>query len=123
MREVYQAEFKFKAKKEKDIYKLLKSKVFAKSIKIYSTVFLGFPDFIVISLLPPFSSYLSAGFYEVKFVQKTPQNPVSLLSPYQKKAFELLSEAFPCYLVVAKPDNAGFVKLLFLEYQSQHYQS
>jgi len=123
LKEVYQTKFKFKAKKEKDIYKLLKSKVFAKSIKMYSTVFKGFPDFIVVSLQSPFSFYLSAGFYEVKFVQKIPQNPVSLLSPYQKKAFELLSEAFPCYLVVAVPDNKDFVKLHFLAFQPQHYQS
>jgi hypothetical protein len=117
LREVYQAEFKSKARKEKDIYKLLKSKVFDKSIKLYSTVFKGFPDFIVVSLRPPFSSYLSAGFYEVKFAQKLPQNPASLLSPYQVKAFEFLSEAFPCYLVVAVPCNEDAVKLLFLAFQ------
>ena len=117
MREVYQAEFKYKAKKEKDLYPLLKNKVFSKSIKIYSTVFRGFPDFIVVSLQSPFSSYLSAGFYEVKFVQKYPQNLLSLLSPYQKKAFEFLSEAFPCYLVVGSALDEGNVQVRFWAFQ------
>ncbi|MCY0866346.1 MAG: hypothetical protein OWQ49_02135, partial [Aquificaceae bacterium] len=63
MKLIYQAEFKAKVKKEKDLYPLLKNKIFSKSIKIYSTVFKGFPDFIVVSLQAPFSSYLSAGFY------------------------------------------------------------
>lgn len=117
MKLIYQAEFKSKAKKEKDLYPLLKNKVFSKSIKIYSTVFKGFPDFIVVSLQPPFSSYLSAGFYEVKFVQKYPQNPMSLLSPYQKKAFEFLSEAFPCYLAVGSALDEGNVQVRFWAFQ------
>jgi len=50
MKLVYQASFKFKAKKEKDLYRLLKERVFAKSIKMYSTVYKGFPDFIVVRL-------------------------------------------------------------------------
>jgi hypothetical protein len=123
LREVYQAEFKFKAKKEKDIYKLLKRKVFDKSIKLYSTVFRGFPDFIVVSLQEPFSKHLSAGFYEVKLVQKFPQNPASLLSPYQKKAFDFLSEAFPCYLVVAvQSKGEDNLQLHFLVFHTQRCQ-
>jgi hypothetical protein len=122
LREVYQAEFKFKAKKEKDLYKLLKDKVFAKSVKLYSTVFKGFPDFIVVSLQEPFSKYLSAGFYEVKLVQKPPQNFASLLSPYQKKAFEFLSEAFPCYLVVGvQSKDEDSLILHFLVFHTQYY--
>ncbi len=122
MKLVYQTEFKFKADKEKDIYRLLKSKVFAKSIKIYSTVFKGFPDFIVVSLHEPYSKHLYAGFYEVKLVQKLPQNPASLLSPYQKKAFEFLSEAFHCYLVVGvQSKDEDNLELHFLEgYTPQH---
>ncbi len=123
MKLVYQTNFRFKAKKEKDLYKLLKEKVFAKSIKMYSTVYKGFPDFIVVKLREPYSKYLSAGFYEVKFVQKLPQNPLQLLSPFQKKAFEFLSEAFPCYLVVGVPvlgeDN---LQLHFLELYTPHHQ-
>jgi hypothetical protein len=117
LRLVYQTTLKSKAKKEKDLYPLLKNKVFDKSIKIYSTVFKGFPDFIVVSLYSPFSSYLSAGFYEVKFVQKYPQNLVSLLSPYQKKAFEFLSEAFPCYLVIGSALDEGNVQVQFWAFQ------
>jgi hypothetical protein len=123
MRLVYQAEFKFRAKREKDLYKLLKEKVFAKSIKLYSTVYKGFPDFIVVSLYEPYSKYLSAGFYEVKLVQKFPQNPASLLSPYQRKAFEFLSEAFPCYLVVGVPaSDEDNLQLHFLELHTPHHQ-
>jgi hypothetical protein len=124
LREVYQTQFKFTAKKEKDLYKLLKDKVFSKSIKIYSTVFKGFPDFIVISLQEPFSKHLYAGFYEVKLVQKLPKNPASLLSPYQKKAFEFLSEAFPCYLVVGAPSiDEDSLQLHFLEFHKLQHQA
>lgn len=81
---------RYKIKREKDVYRFLKDKVFAKSFKVFSPVLKGLPDFIVIRTqvkeLPP-------GFYEVKYGKLS-------LTELQEKVIKELALSFNVFVVV-----------------------
>ncbi len=77
---------------EKDLYRVLKNKVFEKCFKVYSFVLRGFPDFIVVKTKV---DQLTPGFYEVKY-----SNKISSLTENQAKLLKVLSESFDVYVVL-----------------------
>ena len=94
---------KFKIRREKDVYRFLKSKVFVKCYKVFSPVLKGMPDFIVMK-----TNYeqLKPGFYEVKY------NKLQL-TENQEKVIQELVESFNVYVVLydSLTNNVNFYRV------------
>jgi hypothetical protein len=78
-------------KEEKETYPYLKRFVFNESVKLYTPILQGFPDFIVVSYKEPFNKMLKPAFVEVKFGK-------GKLSVYQEKFLSWLKKGFNVYV-------------------------
>jgi hypothetical protein len=102
MKTIFEIPIQKQFKKEKETYPYLQKYIFDESVKVYTPILRGFPDFIVRDFKEPYNKILKPGFVEVKFNK-------GKLSIHQEIFLSWLKKSFNVYIFHIHTQKTGSI--------------